>query len=139
MNLTTRRNRIGTLVALLLAATSLSACSSPTAVTNHLLRISNTGSVAIQGLQVLFPDETLTFGSVLPGATTTYVAVSRGVYGYSAFRFTVDGATIAQPVIDWVGEEPLDGTTFTYVVELTKDQPGRPAHFIRIERVIRDQ
>jgi hypothetical protein len=39
------------------------------------------------------------------------------VYRYAAYRFQVDGQEVTQPVIDWVGEEPVPGQAFTYVLD----------------------
>lgn len=70
-------------------------------------------------LSVLFPESSVDFGDIPAGATTAYRVASRGVYSYGAFRFTYNGSSIVQPVIDWVGEEPLKGQRFTYNLELT--------------------
>lgn len=124
-------------VAVVAVAIVLSACSTPTSSQDHRLRVTNVGTVAIEGLSILFPSQTVTVGSVPVGATTSYAAVSRGVYAYGAFLFLVDGVTIQQPVIDWTGEEPLDGDSFTYALELVLSDGRAPA--IRITRVDRDR
>jgi hypothetical protein len=36
----------------------------------------------------------------------------------------VDGTTISQPVLDWMGAAPLDGSAFTY--RLAVDPAGSP-------------
>jgi hypothetical protein len=82
------------------------------------LRVANVGAVPIRDLTVMFPDERVSFGDVPAGATTAYEDVHRGVYLYAAYRFERDGALISQPVIDWVGEEPLPGEAFTYSLAL---------------------
>lgn len=71
------------------------------------------------GLSVLFPESSVDFGDIPAGATTGYRVASKGVYSYGAFRFTHNGASVVQPVIDWVGEEPMKGQRFTYNLELT--------------------
>ena len=78
------------------------------------LRIANVGSAPIRNLTVLFPEEQVHFGDVAVGATSTYVDVQHGVYSYAAYRLEVDGTLVTQPVIDWVGEEPMEGQSFTY-------------------------
>jgi hypothetical protein len=50
--------------------------------------------------------------------------VPNGVYGYAAYRFEVDGQEVTQPVIDWVGEAPLDADTVTYTVDFDPSRPG---------------
>jgi hypothetical protein len=88
------------------------------------LRIRNSGTVPIENLSVLFPEEEVTFGTVAPGATTEYKQFARGVYGYGAYRYTAGGEQVTQPVIDWVGEVPMPGTDFTYTISY---DPARPA------------
>jgi hypothetical protein len=61
-----------------------------------------------------FPEEQAHFGDVAVGATSTYVEVRHGVYSYAAYRLEVDGSVVTQPVIDWVGEQPMEGRSFTY-------------------------
>ena len=39
-----------------------------------------------------------------------------------AFEFTVDGQHDNQPVIDWVGDKPMPGEKFTYVIEFHAKQ-----------------
>ena len=34
-----------------------------------------------------------------------------------------DGRTVNQPVIDWVGERPLAGQSFTYVLSIDPQRP----------------
>jgi hypothetical protein len=66
---------------------------------------------------VVFPEEEIAFGDVPAGATTGYLDVPQGVYAYAAYRLVVDGEQVTQPVIDWVGEEPLEGKAFTYTID----------------------
>ena len=47
----------------------------------------------------------------------------KGVYRYAAYRFQAGGETVTQPVIDWVGEEPMPGEAFTYVLEYGRSRP----------------
>lgn len=101
------------------------------------MRIHNAGSIALTDLRVGFPEVTLDFGDVAPGASTEYHASHGGVYAYSSFRFTHDGAQVVQPVIDFVGEEPLQGRQFTYTLELLTTVEGEP--FISIRSVRKDR
>jgi hypothetical protein len=90
----------------------------------HELRIANAGDEDIQRLIVLFPDTDpsatarIEFGEVASGETTEYVAVPGGVYRYAAYEYTLDGQTVHQPVMDWVGEVPLEASRFTYQISL---------------------
>ena len=75
------------------------------------LRLVNTGSSSISDLVILFPKDRIDFGDLPAGVTSAYQSIPNGVYGYAAFQASVDGHAINQPVIDWVGEEPLMGAT----------------------------
>ena len=101
------------------------------------LRITNAGTVPIQNLVVLFPEEKIEFGDVPAGTTTEYKPVAKGVYNYAAYSFDLAGTNHGQPVIDWVGEQPLEGEAFTYVINL--DPSRDPVMLIELEQVQRDE
>jgi hypothetical protein len=121
-------------VVLWTALVGLSACAG--GLSAPQLRIENRGEVDIVNLRVLFPEGEVFFGDVAAGETTAYRPVPNGVYGYAAYRFDVDGETVTQPVIDWVGELPMQGTAFTYVVEADSSQPA--IFSIQLVEVVRD-
>jgi hypothetical protein len=122
-------------VLLSVVAIALLGCSVTSPSGTSRLRVANKGSVPIQELTLLFPKDQISFGNVAAGATTPYRDVPNGVYRYSAFRFTIGGATVNQPVIDWVGEEPMDGKAFTYHI----DADANRLPVIRIVNVTRDE
>lgn len=93
-----------------------SACSSRSSDLPRL-RITNRGTLPINNLVVLFPEESIAFGDVPAGATTEYEDVPKGVFSYAAYEFEVDGQVVAQPVIDWIGESPMSGKLFTYTLD----------------------
>lgn len=96
------------------------------------LRVVNSGTVDIHRLYVLFPGPTaeseatrIGFGNIRAGETTNYQQVPSGVYRYAAYQYTLNSQTISQPVVDWVGENPLAGVDFTYRIILdTTRVPG---------------
>ena len=94
----------------------LSGCSSPSTEVPRL-RIMNNGSVPINNLVVLFPEDSIEFGDVPAGTTTEYEDVPNGVFSYAAYQFEVDGQVVTQPVVDWVGESPMSGILFTYTID----------------------
>ncbi len=87
------------------------------------LRITNASEFIFDRVVVIFPQEQITFEAVAPGATTAYQPVPGGVYRYAAYEMTFDGRKIRQPVIDWVGEVPMAGNAFTYVLSFDPQQP----------------
>lgn len=86
------------------------------------LRILNQSSVSLTDLIVLFPEDRIEFGDVPSGVVTEYIAVPNGVYRYAAYTVTIDGRKYEQPVIDWVGESPVQGNDFTYVIDVDRGQ-----------------
>jgi hypothetical protein len=118
-----------------LGALGLSGCS--LFQQGQRLRIVNSSPNAITNLRVLFPEEEISFGNVGPNATTDYKVFPKGVYGYAAYRYDLNGQTVTQPVIDWVGESPIEGSAFTYTLTFDPNNPN----FQRIEltNVTRDQ
>jgi hypothetical protein len=101
------------------------------------LRITNSSATRATRLTVLFPMDQIEFGDVAPGATTVYRHVPNGVYRYAAYRLEVDGQTVTVPVLDWVGEEPIDGAAFTYTITV---DPSRPLlQIVRLISVTKDE
>ena len=117
-------------------AASSAAAQEPTA-TLQVLRVTNVGSHDIEGLIVIFPDERVVLGDVVAGATTNYHKFSKGVFPYAAYDFRAGGSVINQPVIDWGGEQPMPGQSFTYSLEVVGGPRG--ATNIRLVSTTRDQ
>jgi hypothetical protein len=106
----------------------------PSAAATTSLRLRNLGPGHAVGLQVQFPEAIVDFGDVPAGTTTDYRPVPGGVYGYAAYRVRLDGKAVSVPVIDWVGEKPLPGRAYTYVLAVDP----RAELPVRLERVERD-
>jgi hypothetical protein len=130
-------------VILILWLSLMTACAIPipTPVVLQQLRIVNAGSSDITGLVVLFPGVTalaeaipVEFGDVPAGTTTEYRHVPSGVYRYAAYDYTLDGRTVQQPVVDWVGETPMPGARFAYSILLDLEkQPGGQIQLIEVK------
>lgn len=101
------------------------------------LRIVNEGPSAATALVVAFPDASVSFGNVAPGATTNYRDVPRGVYGYAAYRHRVRGVVVNQLVFDWTGEAPMAGIAFTYRINVDTSRPR--GFMIRLVSATRDE
>ena len=117
------------------AGVAVAGAPAPTtpAATNSRLRIRNEGPAAAKALRVQFPKGTYAIGDVAPGATSDYVDVPEGVYGYGAYRLQVDGRDVSVPVIDFVGESPLAPGDYTYVVAV--DPAAQlPVALVRVQR-----
>lgn len=104
----------------------------------QFLRVTNAGPSAAQQLIVQFPDRVrVAYGDIEVGRTTEHVPVPNGVFRYAAYSLEVSGEMVDQPVIDWVGERPMDGRSFTYVLEVDSTRQSRP--WVRLVRVVRDE
>ena len=93
----------------------------------HRLRLINNGDYLITDLKIIFPKDEIAFGDVKAGAVTEYRDVPNGVYRYAAYKYELNGEVVTQPVIDWVGETPLEGISFTYTITYDPNKPQGPA------------
>jgi hypothetical protein len=115
------------------AAGLLAAAGTAPSAATPLLRVRNTGPDPAPSLRVQFPPGEVAFGDVRANATTAYRPAPGGVYAYAAYRLRRDGREVSVPVIDWVGEAPLEGSAFTYVVAVdARAEP--PVTLVRVER-----
>ena len=124
---------------LLISACATSQPASPEPTDFQQLRISNVGDTNIQDLTIVVPGTTtavltrINFGNIDSGQTTEYQMVPGGVYRFSAYEYTLDGETVFQAVMDWVGEEPLPGTQFTYQIALDEMKvKGDQIHLVNV-------
>lgn len=144
-------NRFSVLFYLILLGFIASACGSDVEQVDNSetkevdkLRIANTGSHPIENLIVKFPDDEIVFGDVAIGEITEYIEVPNGVFLYAAYRFKIDGKIIPQDVIDWMGESPLDGNSFTYVLDFDPTRTGMitgmtVGNYVRLVEIIIDE
>jgi hypothetical protein len=110
---------------------------SPTPTPPPRLRITNSGSSPAKSLTVAFPDSRISFGDVPAGTTTPYVPAPNGVFRYAAYWLEIDGEIVSQPVIDWVGEHPMDGSAFTYTIDV--DPTRQRYQWVRLISVTREE
>ncbi len=99
------------------------------------LRILNQSSLPIRNLTVIFPDDRIDFGDVAAGALTDYKIVLHGAYRYAAYNAEIEGKTYQQPVVDWVGEAPMNGNAFTYVLDVNPSKWTTEGQVILLVRV----
>lgn len=111
-----------------------------TPLTRGRLRVSNVGAEAIFGLTVRFPRDTVSFGDVQPGETTSYQGVHNGVFRYGALRYVRNGRPVNQAVVDFVGETPQAGN-FTYQMRFADIELGTDLirNLLTIQTVIQDR
>lgn len=102
------------------------------------LRLVNQSAYTLENLVVRFPESEVAFGDLAPGETSDYREVPLGVYRYAAYRVDVEGQHYEQPVIDWVGEVPLPGTAFTYLLDADPAKWTTAGQVIQLIRVTPD-
>lgn len=103
------------------------------------LRIINKSNILLHDLVVVFPDEQIEFGNV-PGETTTeYRDVLKGVYSYAAYKVEVNGQKYEQTVADWVGETPMQGENFSYIIDVDPERWQTEGQVIQLVKVSIDQ
>jgi hypothetical protein len=98
------------------------------------LRITNEGTENIRNLTVIFPGGRVEFGDIPAGFTTPYREVTGGVYRYAAYRLKVGDQAVTQPVIDWVGEVPMEGARFSYRLAVNADRLPAPVRLIEAKK-----
>jgi hypothetical protein len=102
------------------------------------LRLTNAGATDILKLSVWFPDNVkVAFGDLAAGQTSDYLEIPGGVYGYAAYEYELNGEMTVQPVIDWVGESPMEGAAFTYTIRSIVTDEGYD--FIELVEVTKDE
>lgn len=133
------------LLALCVVMLATACTAQPGAPATAQLRIHNSGAADIHDLTLLFPGETpqardvvrVAFGDIAAGATSAYLPVPSGVYRYAAYEYTHGDAAMSQSVVDWMGEQPLEGSHFTYRLQL--DPQAVPGAQITLVEVITEQ
>ncbi|HRS75487.1 MAG TPA: hypothetical protein P5282_11170, partial [Anaerolineaceae bacterium] len=103
------------------------------------LRITNQSNIPLHNLVMRFPDERIEFGDVPGGTTTEYREAPQGVYRYTAYDVEVNGQEYQQPVVDWVGETPMQGENFTYIIDVDTARWQTEGQVIQLVQVSIDQ
>jgi len=119
--------------------TAAPAGSLSTTLPMQKLRIINQSNILLHNLVVVFPDERIEFGDVPGGTTTEYRDVPQGVYRYAAYYVEVNGQSYEQPVVDWVGETPMQGENFTYIIDVDPARWQKEGQVIQLVKVSTDQ
>ena len=92
---------------------------SPTPMTDVMVRVRNDAAVGLERVRVTFPDGSdADYGSLPPGRSSDYRPVVQA-YGYSLVRVQpAGGSELTFQPIDFVGETPLPGGRYTYVLSI---------------------
>jgi hypothetical protein len=119
------------MVIFLAGAVPLAGCGSVVGTEEGVeIRVRNASTVDFTNVVVGFPDETETYGAIAANASSEYRTVERA-YRYAGVQVTLNGASLALIPIDYVGEEELEGGSYTYEVNLTENQGSLTLRLIR--------
>lgn len=117
--------------ALLFALLPVSACDSIVGDEEDVeVRVRNASNVDFSSVVVGFPDQTEAYGAVRANTATEYRTVTRA-YRYAGIQVTLGGQSLALIPIDYVGEEELEGGSYTYEVGVTSDLGSLTLRLVR--------
>jgi hypothetical protein len=86
------------------------------------VRVRNGSSHNLDEVSLFLPRGTLSYSDLQPGEETSYSQVSKA-YDYASAEVVIGQDTARIQVIDYVGETPLGGGRYTYIVRVFEGQP----------------
>lgn len=86
------------------------------------VRVRNGSSLLMDEVSLFLPGGTLSFSDLQPGEESSYSQVSKA-YHIASAEVVIGPDTARIQVIDYVGEEPLDGGRYTYILRVFEVQP----------------
>lgn len=105
---------------LLFVALIIGGCGLANSVENGgavLLRVTNVSETDFESVFVSFPQGDADFGEVAAGEITSYHELP-GAYHYGYVEVVAEGDTLRMMPIDYVGEKPLEGGRYTFVLDI---------------------
>ncbi|MGH7470587.1 MAG: hypothetical protein ACRENP_21790 [Longimicrobiales bacterium] len=109
----------------------LTACSSILGPQDVRIRVRNASIVDFESTTLDFSNQTERYGAVSAGATTDYRGVDRA-YSYAYVEVLAGGQRYVMQPIDYVGEKPLKGGSYTYELNLN------PTNTQLVQRLVKD-
>jgi hypothetical protein len=85
---------------------------------NVQIRVANESSFAFQSVDVVFPHDSVDYGTIAAHSTSSYRGVSTA-YRYALIIVQVAGEELRLQPIDYVGENELLDGHYTYALNLT--------------------
>lgn len=86
------------------------------------VRVRNGSNLLVNEASVFLPGQTLEYSNLEAGEDTPYIEVGKA-YDYASAQVVVGQDTARIQVIDYVGETPLKGGRYTYILRVF---PGTP-------------
>ena len=82
------------------------------------IRIMNSSSFAFDRVDVVFPEDEVSYGSIRANSASAYRDVSKA-YRYAYIEVEIGGEELVIQPIDYVGESLLRSGRYTYVLNVT--------------------
>lgn len=82
------------------------------------IRVANNSSFAFDRVDVVFPEDEVSYGAVPAHFASGYHTVETA-YRYAYIEVEIDGEELRIQPIDYVGEEPLEPGRYTYALNVT--------------------
>ena len=82
------------------------------------IRIQNASSFAFDRVDVVFPEDQVSYGSIRANSSSDYRDVSKA-YRYAYIEVEIGGEELVLQPIDYVGENLLRSGRYTYVLNVT--------------------
>jgi hypothetical protein len=102
-----------------LLALALSACPAPTESSVGVnIRVANESSFAFSDVDVVFPQDSVDYGTVPAHGASEYRRVTQA-YSYALIIVQVGGEELRLQPVDYVGEAALAAGRYTYALNLT--------------------
>lgn len=83
------------------------------------IRVANRSDAPIEQVRVGFPSQTEEYGTVAPKGVTEYRVVKKA-YRYAQVVAIIGGEEVVIQPFDYVGEKPLKGGKYTYVLTVNE-------------------
>jgi hypothetical protein len=82
------------------------------------IRIANLSSFAFERVDVVFPEDEVSYGAIPAHGTSSYRGVSEA-YRYAYIEVQISGEELVLQPIDYVGENTLRPGKYTYLLNVT--------------------
>ena len=104
---------------LALGALVFASCPAPTESSDGVnIRVSNESSFAFSDVDVVFPQDSVDYGTVAAHGVSEYHRVTQA-YSYALIIVQVGGEELRLQPIDYVGETALSAGRYTYALNVT--------------------
>jgi hypothetical protein len=112
-----------TYLAIAALAVLLASCALIGPAGSPAIRVANRSTLDFDRVLVNFSDQEVDYGA-LPAGTASEYRSPTVAYRYARIEVHVDTARLVLQPVDFVGETPLDGGSYTYALKVADDGRG---------------